>query len=317
VSSKLDALGDVDDTQPPPHAKLQRLNIDQIDIPRLRIRRDLGEIVELAISLAKFGLLHPLHVYPARGRFRLIAGHRRLAAARQLGWTEIDAFVREASADDLLLELVENTQRKWLTDGEEADALIRLVRGQGLDVRDVARQAGRSDAYVSKRIRVFEDATLRTAVERDQIPVSVIEELLTAPGPARAGLLKRLIGGGWDRARLRDEVRSAIEEARGQPSGAPPEDTDIGTVERRGAEPGPSRSTANDRDFVQQVRSLTRALQQVRPYELTALHEQALAELLSALLRLARAHTAQGGQGGPVFPSLEEAARATRRQHRA
>src|SRR5918911_2699393 len=166
-------------TAPPtPAADLRRIPIAQIDIPPVRIRRELGAIQDLAYSVGSVGLLHPVQVYRVRNRYRLIAGERRLQAARQLGWTEIQAMVREPSENHLLLELIENTQRKWLTDVEEADALIRLVREMGREAKEVAAQAGRSEAYVSKRIRVFEDACLREAVEREQLSVSVAEEFL-------------------------------------------------------------------------------------------------------------------------------------------
>ena len=106
-------------------------------------------------------------------------------------------MVREPGENDLLLELVENTQRKWLSDIEEADALIRLVREMGCEMKAVAAQAGRSEAYVSKRVRVFEDPILRQAVEQNQLPVSVAEEFLGMPAEQRPGL-----GGARHRRRL-------------------------------------------------------------------------------------------------------------------
>src|SRR4030095_13912666 len=77
-----------------PHPELMPLAIADIDVPRARIRRDLGPIEDLALSLGSFGLLHPVHVYASHGRYRLIAGERRLRAARTLGWAGIDAMGR-------------------------------------------------------------------------------------------------------------------------------------------------------------------------------------------------------------------------------
>src|SRR6266536_821044 len=226
--------------------ELVHLALDQIDVPRARIRRDLGPIEDLALSLDSFGLLHPVHVYASHGRYRLVAGERRLEAARKLGWDSIDAMVREPDENDLMLELVENTQRKWLSDSEEADALIRLVRGMGCEMKEVAAQAGRSEAYVSKRVRVFEDPLLRQAVELSQLPVPV----------------------------------------------APPRE----------------RPT----DLTQQIRTLERALRDLRPFQLTRPDEKALADLLQTLLRLARAHAGRG-RLGLIFPSIDEAEQAARR----
>ena len=85
-----------------PRPEHVRLPLDRIDVPRARIRKDLGQIEELAVSLDSFGLLHPVHVYASHGRYRLVAGERRLEAAKKLGWTSIDAMIREASENDLL-----------------------------------------------------------------------------------------------------------------------------------------------------------------------------------------------------------------------
>jgi ParB/RepB/Spo0J family partition protein len=182
---------------PTPAAEVRRIPIGQIDVPPGRIRRELGSVQDLAHSLGCVGLLHPVLVYCVRNRSRLIAGERRLEAARMLGCTEMDAMLRQPSPDHLLLELIENTQRKWLTDIEEADAIIRLIRELGHGGREVAAQAGRSDAYVSKRMRVFEDASLGEAVERDQLSVSVVEECLALPAAderALSALLEPMLG---------------------------------------------------------------------------------------------------------------------------
>src|SRR5919108_4959305 len=215
-----------------PAAELHRIPVAQIDVPPARIRREMGPIEDLAYSVGSVGLLHPVQVYRVRNRYRLVAGERRLQAARLLGWTEIDAMVREPSDNHLLLELIENTQRKWLTDVEEADALIRLVREMGHEAKEVAAQAGRSEAYVSKRIRVFEDACLREAVERDQLSVSVAEEFLALPAQERPALVAQAIAGGWDGRRAREVVRGHLEPEPPTPAAPKPMPT-------RAAEPEP------------------------------------------------------------------------------
>src|SRR5215218_9223791 len=94
--------------------ELLRLALDQIDVPRMRLRRDLGAVDDLAYSLGSVGILQPIQVFRTGKRYRLIAGERRLQAARLLGWPAIDALVRAPRGDELLLELVENAQRKFL-----------------------------------------------------------------------------------------------------------------------------------------------------------------------------------------------------------
>ncbi|HET6318943.1 MAG TPA: ParB/RepB/Spo0J family partition protein [Chloroflexota bacterium] len=295
-------------------ADLRHLPLDQIDVPRARIRRDLGHIEDLAVSLDSFGLLHPVHVYKSRGRFRLVAGERRLEAARKLGWSTIDAMVREPDENDLLLELVENTQRKWLSDAEEADALIKLVREMGCEMKEVAAQAGRSEAYVSKRVRVFEDPVLRRAVEGNQLPVSVAEEFLGLPLEKRSAWVQRAVEGGWEGRRVRDAIRAAaLLEAQAPVSSLKPSATCPGTKEQERLSLPAAPPRERPSDLTQQIRSLERALRDLRPFQLTRADEKVLADLLETLLRLARAHAGRG-RLGPIFPSIEEAEQAVRRR---
>jgi ParB/RepB/Spo0J family partition protein len=296
-------------TRAVPHPDLLRLQVEDIDVPRLRIRRDLGAIDDLALSLGSFGLLHPVHVYASHGRYRLIAGERRLRAARTLGWTVIDAMVRQPGENDLLLELVENTQRKWLSDIEEADALIRLVREMGCEMKAVAAQAGRSEAYVSKRVRVFEDPILRHAVEQNQLPVSVAEEFLGMPAEQRPAWVARAIAGAWEGWRVREAIRAAAAlDLGGQPLDKP------NSVARcSDAADGSLMQRERPTDLTHQIRTLERSLRELRPFQLTRPDEKALADLMQTLLRLARAHAGRG-KLGLAFPSIEEAERAARRR---
>lgn len=293
-------------------AVLQRIPLALIDVPPARIRRELGGVEDLAYSVGSFGLLHPVQVYRVRTRYRLIAGERRLQAARMLGWTEIDAMVREPSDNHLLLELVENTQRKWLTDVEEADALIRLVREMGHEAKEVAAEAGRSEAYVSKRIRVFEDPCLRDAVEREQLSVSVAEEFLALRAEDRPALVAQAVEGSWDGRRAREAVRLQLAPPPPVAYSSPVLSEPVQLThhsETPHVVPGMQRPS----DLGRQARALTDLLKHVRPYELTQADERALAELMQTLLRLARAHGGPG-RAGVVFPSLAEAQRSARRR---
>src|SRR5262249_49976137 len=110
--------------------QVRTISIDQIDVDRGRLRRDLGDIGPLAESIHTSGLNHPITVTATDdGHYKLIAGERRLRAAISLGATHIDAVVRVLGPDDdtLMLELVENLARRDLSDEEEADGFITLV----------------------------------------------------------------------------------------------------------------------------------------------------------------------------------------------
>src|SRR5207244_8182571 len=126
------------------------------------------------------GRVEPVAVRRSGTGEQLIAGHRRLAHARRLGWPQIAAVVREKTNDQdaYILTLVENLQREDLTPKEEAAALEVLVRERGWSTRQVGEALKRSHMYVSKRLRVFEDDALAAPVLSGSLPVSTAEEFL-------------------------------------------------------------------------------------------------------------------------------------------
>ena len=166
-------------------------------------------IAELADSLRAHGLLQPVVARRRGATYELIAGHRRLEAARLLGWTEIAAVVRDETDDQAyILTLVENLQREDLTPKEEAAALEILVRERGWSTRQVGEAIGRSHMYVSKRLRVFDDAALAGPVLAGALAVSTAEELLRAPEPERASLVTRAVAEGWGQPEARAAVQA-------------------------------------------------------------------------------------------------------------
>ena len=98
-------------------------------IVRKRIRKDMGDIEGLADSLKRYGQITPIVISK---RNLLIAGGRRLAAAKHLGWRTINAVISE-TADELArleLEVEENVQRRDFSMEEVADATRKIYRLQ-------------------------------------------------------------------------------------------------------------------------------------------------------------------------------------------
>lgn len=165
-------------------------------------------IAELADSLRVHGLLQPVVVRRRGAAYELIAGHRRLEAAKLLGWAEIAAVVRDETDDQAyILTLVENLQREDLTPKEEAAALEVLVRERGWSTRQVSEAVKRSAMYVSRRLRVFDDPVLAPLVLAEQLPVSTAEELLREPdADARRDLAHQAVTERWTQPVARREV---------------------------------------------------------------------------------------------------------------
>ena len=96
-------------------------------IVRKRIRRELGDISGLMESLKNYGQLTPIII---NRKYELIAGFRRLQAARRLGWKSIEALMIDKPTEQQMLEveIEENVQRLDLSAEEIADGMARLLK---------------------------------------------------------------------------------------------------------------------------------------------------------------------------------------------
>jgi ParB family chromosome partitioning protein len=149
------------------------------------------------------------------GQYELIAGERRLRAARQAGLTAVPALVRRADErDSLLLALVENVAREDLNAIDEARAYAALVDGFGLSVAEVAARVGRSRSTVANTLRLLDlpDEVLEHLAE-GRLTEGHGRALLQADGhDAQRALARRAVAEGWS-------VRRA--EAAARETGAP------------------------------------------------------------------------------------------------
>jgi ParB family chromosome partitioning protein len=139
---------------------LRHLAVDLVGPNPRQPRREFdGEaLVALAESIKARGILQPLVVRPvAGGTFELVAGERRLRAARLAGLDEIPAVVRQTEdAEQLELALIENVAREDLNPVEEARACATLVEDLGVTKEELGRRIGRSRVAVSNLIRLLD-----------------------------------------------------------------------------------------------------------------------------------------------------------------
>jgi ParB family chromosome partitioning protein len=123
--------------------------------PRRRFPRD--EIEEMAASVREHGILQPLVVRPAGKGYEVVAGERRLLAARAAGLRKVPCLVRDVADDMLLpLALVENLQREDLNAVEEAGAFKALAEDFRLSHEAIARAVGKSRVAVTNALRLLE-----------------------------------------------------------------------------------------------------------------------------------------------------------------
>jgi len=182
--------------------------------PRRRFDED--ALQTLADSLSERGVLQPVLVRPKTGgTYELIAGERRLRAARLAGLDSIPAIVRERADSEVLeLALIENMARADLSPIEEAVACAALTEELGLTREQVGRRVGRTRVAVSNLIRLLElpDEVIELLQKGSLTEGHGRALLLADDHGARAKLAGSAVAEGWSvrtlEARARESNRS-------------------------------------------------------------------------------------------------------------
>ena len=142
----------------PPAARVVSIPISQIAPNPLQPRTtfDAARLQELANSIQTNGIIQPILVRKHAGQYELIAGERRLRAAKLAGLSEVPAIVQDF-ADERLLEiaLIENIQREDLNPIETAQALDRLSREMNLSHEEIANRTGKDRTTITNMIRLL------------------------------------------------------------------------------------------------------------------------------------------------------------------
>lgn len=140
-------------------AGFTEIEVNKIENNRNQPRKNFNEakLKELASSIKEKGVIQPLVVRQlAAGNFELIAGERRLRAAKLLGLTKVPVVIRKASDEDSLeLTLIENIQRDDLNAMEEARAYEKLMREFSLTQETMAQKVGKERSTVANFLRLL------------------------------------------------------------------------------------------------------------------------------------------------------------------
>ena len=140
-------------------ATIPELPVQEIQLNPNQPRREFRDVQlqELAESIRHDGIIQPLVVRRLESGYQLVAGERRLRAAKLAGLDKVPVVVQEI-ADDRLLEiaLVENIQREDLNPIELAHAFERLSADLGLNHEDIGRRTGKDRATITNSIRLLQ-----------------------------------------------------------------------------------------------------------------------------------------------------------------
>ena len=199
---------------------IENLQVDDLHANPNNPRKQVGDVDELASSIRSQGIKQPLLVTPTgetdifgHKQYRVVIGHRRLAAARQSGLSTVPAIVEEMDARrEREIMLVENTQRSDLTPIEEADGYQGLL-DLGVRVKEMAEKTGRSDRFVRRRLKIarIPQETRDMSADFSQLSLDQLDKLAEFESdPDMQRELARADDFDWTYQRLSQERRKTI-----------------------------------------------------------------------------------------------------------
>lgn len=134
------------------------ISIDEIKPNKMQPRKDFNEetIESLANSIKEHGVIMPVMLQKGKKGFDLIAGERRLRAARKAGLKEIPSIIKDLSPEEnALFAVIENMHREDLNPIEEAAAYKKIMNNYGFTQAKVANSVGKSRPYVANTLRML------------------------------------------------------------------------------------------------------------------------------------------------------------------
>ncbi len=141
--------------------RVTEIDVERIELNPYQPRKlfDQGKLNELALSIKEVGLLQPLIVRKKAGKagyYELIAGERRLRAAKIAGLKKVAAIIRDFDEDEAAqVALIENLQREDLNPVEEAMAFERLLHYFAWTQQELAQRLGKSQSAIANKIRLL------------------------------------------------------------------------------------------------------------------------------------------------------------------
>lgn len=151
---------------------------------------------ELARSIARYGVIEPIVVRPVADGYQLVAGERRVMAARRAGLEFIPAVERDGTSEDMLaVALIENIQRENLNPIEEALAYKRLADEFSLTQEEIAERVGRSRVFVANTLRLLQlPEEIRKDVSRGTVTAGHARAILAVESEeAQRALWQRIV----------------------------------------------------------------------------------------------------------------------------
>lgn len=183
---------------------VHQLPLDEVEPDLQQPRHDLGDLSGLAESIREYGVLQPIVVDQTEtGRFRILAGHRRYAAAKEAGLSTVPAIVRSiAEHQRLKVQIAENVRRKDLDPFEEAWVYKRLESEFGYKQEDIAREVGKPRSVINEILALtrlgpaIRDDYCRLSDTKKPSRSALLQVAKVAPGAEQDELWRQVKNGG-------------------------------------------------------------------------------------------------------------------------
>lgn len=195
--------------------ELTYLSVDKLHPHPDNPRKDLGDLTELTDSIKANGVFQNLTVVPEGDGYTIIIGHRRCAAAKAAGLTEVPCIVTEMSErEQLQTMLLENMQRSDLTVYEQAQG-FQLMLDMGIGVDEIAEKSGFSATTVRRRVKLLElDKDKFKKSEERGVSLFEYMELDKLKSPERKNAMLDFIGTENFKFKLKQAVEEEKDEER-------------------------------------------------------------------------------------------------------
>ncbi len=174
---------------------------------------DESGLQELAASIGQYGIIQPLTVRREAGGYELVAGERRLRAARLAGLREVPCILVSVDEESSgMLALVENLQRRDLDFIEEAEGIARLMRVYGLSQEQAARRLGKSQPAVANKLRLLRHSPrVLAAIRENNLSERHARALLKLPDEkSRLAAIETVVEKGLNVARTEQYIDALL-----------------------------------------------------------------------------------------------------------
>jgi ParB family chromosome partitioning protein len=193
-----------------------------------------AKLAELKQSIKEKGILQPILVRPANGVYEVVAGERRLRAARDLGLQQVPVVIKNVTdREALVLALVENIQREELNAIEEAQGFKRLIEEFNFTQESVAESVGKDRSTISNLLRLLKlPKEIQDYVAADKISMGHARALLSVEGAhLQKKMAEDIVAKSLSVRQVEAAVKKLLEGVPAHPTKAAPKDRDLQILE--------------------------------------------------------------------------------------